>query len=77
MEENITLIIVSETTFRIPLSECNSDRIPRTPEELAKKKEEVKKIFTDAVTDALEPDHILITDVKYYENFDNPPKEEN
>lgn len=75
MDGDITLIIVSETTVRIPLSECDPAKIPRSPEQLAGVKKGIGEAFAECLKEELDAEHVLITDLKYFENFDNPPKE--
>ena len=75
MKEDITLVIISETTVRIPLSVCDPAKIPRSPEQLEEVKKGISESFAECLKEELEAEHILVTDIKYFENFDNPPKE--
>ena len=75
MDGDITLVIISEATIRIPLSECDPTKIPRSPEQLAGVKKGIGEAVAECLKEELEAEHVLITDIKYFENFDNPPKE--
>ena len=38
-------------------------------------KKGIGEAVAECLKEELEAEHVLITDVKYFENFDNPPKE--